>query len=135
LRAALSRDGSRLYVVARGSAYLTVLSVPELAVVRTVFVGLGAVAVAVDPRSDLVYVGRADEGRIQVFDPISALPVDGIEVPAPVRYLAVDLVENAVLAVLSTGQVAFVDVASKRLVATADAGAGAYAIAILGDRP
>jgi DNA-binding beta-propeller fold protein YncE len=135
LRAALSRDGTRLYLVARGSAHLTVFSVPDMAVVRTVFLGLGAAAITVDPRSDLVYVGRADEARIQVFDPISALPVDAIEVPGPVSHLAMDQVENALVAVLSTGQVAFVDVARKRLVATVDVGAGAYQVAVMGERP
>jgi hypothetical protein len=90
----------------------------------------------VDPRSDLVYVGRADEGKIQVFDPISALPVDAIEVPGPVSYLAVDHVENALVAVLATlGQVAFVDVARKRLVGTADVGAAAYQVAVMGAQP
>lgn len=136
LRAALSRDGTRLYLVSRGSAHLTVFSVPEMAVIRRVFLGLGAGTVAVDPRSDLVYVGRADEGRIQVFDPISALPVDAIEVPGPVSYLAVDHVENALVAVLATlGQVVFVDVARKRLVATVDVGAAPYQVAVMGERP
>ncbi len=136
LRAALSRDGTRLYLVARGSAYMTVFSVPDMAVVRTVFLGLGAGAVVVDPRSDLVYVGRADEGRIQVFDPFSALPVDAIEVPGPVSFLALDRVENSLLAVLpATGQVAFVDVTRKRLVGAVDVGPGPYQVAVLGEAP
>ncbi len=136
LRAALSRDGTRLYLVARGSAHLTVFSIPEMAVVRSVFVGLGASAVTVDPRSDLVYVGRADEGRIQVFDPISALPVGAIDVPGPVSYLAMDHVENALLAVLpASGQIAFVDLARKRVVGTVDVGAGAHQVAVLGEKP
>lgn len=135
LRAQLSRDGSRLYLVARGSAYLTVFSVPDLAVVRSVFVGLGAGALKVDPRTDLVYVGRADEGRIQVFDPVSALPVDAIEVPGPVSYLALDDVENALVAVIpSLRQVAFVDVTRKRVVAALDVGAEPYQVALVAER-
>lgn len=135
LRAQLSRDGSRLYLVARGSAYLTVFSVPDMTVVRTVFVGLGAGALKVDPRSDLVYVGRADEGRIQVFDPVSALPVDAIQVPGPVSWLALDDVENALVAVLpATGQVAFVDVTRKRLVGALEVGAEPYQVALVGER-
>jgi YVTN family beta-propeller protein len=136
LRAQLNRDGTRLYLIARGSAYLTVFSIPDMAVMRTVFLGLGAAALKVDPRSDLVYVGRGDEGRIQVFDPVSALPVDGIEVPGPVSFLALDTVENALLAALGTlGQVAFVDVTRKRLVATIDVGAEPYHLVLMGERP
>jgi YVTN family beta-propeller protein len=135
LRAQLSRDGTRLYLIARGSAYLTVFQVPEMTVVRSVFIGLGAGALKVDPRSDLVYVGRADEGRIQVFDPMSALPVDAIEVPGPVSWLALDDVENALVAVLpERRQVAFVDVTRKRLIATIDVGAEPFQVALVGER-
>ncbi len=135
LRVQLNRDGTRLYLIARGSAYLTAFSVPELNVVRSVFVGLGAGALRVDPRTDLVYVGRTDEGRIQVFDPVSTLPVDSIAVPGPVSYLALDHVENALIAVLPTrGQVAFVDVTRKRLVATLDVGGEPFQIALVGER-
>jgi YVTN family beta-propeller protein len=135
LRAQLSRDGTRLYLVARGSAYLTVFSVPEMTEVRRVFVGLGAAALKVDPRTDLVYVGRGDEGRIQVFDPISELPVDSIQVPGPVSYLALDDVENALVAVIpSLRQVAFVDVTRKRLAGTVDLGGEPYQVVLLGER-
>lgn len=135
LRAQLSRDGTRLYLVAAGSAYLTVFSVPEMTVTRTVFVGLGAGALKVDPRSDLVYVGRADEGRIQVFDPVSALPVDSIAVPGPVSYLALDDVENALVAVVPTlGRLAFVDVTRKRLVGSLDVGGDPFQVALVGER-
>lgn len=135
LRAQLSRDGTRLYLIARGSAYLTVFQVPEMTVQRTVFVGLGAGALKVDPRTDLVYVGRADEGRIQIFEPFSALPVDAIEVPGPVSWLALDDVENALVAVLpERRQVAFVDVTRKRLVATIDVGAEPFQAALIGER-
>ncbi len=135
LRAQLSRDGTRLYVIARGSAYLTVFSLPDVTVARRVFLGLGAGALRVDPRTDLVYVGRTDEGRIQVFDPMSALPVDSIAVPGPVSQLALDDVENTLLAVLPTlGQVAFVDTTRKRLVATVDLGGEPFQVVVAGER-
>jgi YVTN family beta-propeller protein len=135
LRTDLSRDGTRLYLVARGSAYLTVFSVPELAVVRTVFLGLGAGAVRVDPRTDLVYVGRMDEGRIQVFDPLAALPVESIAVPGPVSYLALDRIENTLVAILPTrSQLAFVDVTRKRFVGALDVGDEPFQVVLVGER-
>lgn len=133
LRAALSRDGTRLYLVARGSAFMTVLGVPELTVVRTVFVGLGAAAVKVDPRTGVVYVGRSDEGRIQIFDPASALPVDSIAVPGPVTHLSLDPLENVLVAVLPTlGQLAFVDLTRRRTIAVLDAGGEPFQVATTG---
>jgi YVTN family beta-propeller protein len=136
LRVQLSRDGTRLYLIARGSPNLTVYAVPELTIARTVYLGLGAAALQVDPRTDLVYVGRGDEGRIQVFDPVSALPVDGIAVPGPVSYLTLDPAENVLVAALGArGQLAFVDVTRKRLLSTLDLGAEAYQLTLLGERP
>lgn len=135
LAAQLSRDGKRLYVVAAGSPYLSVWKVPELSVARRVFVGLGASTVHVDARTDLVYVGRSDEGRIQVFDPMADLPVDSIALPGPVSYLGLDEVENALVAVIpGLRQVAFVDVAHKRLLATVDLGDEPYRPVLLGER-
>jgi YVTN family beta-propeller protein len=135
VRAQLSRDGTRLHLIARGSAYLTTFSVPELAVVRTVFLGLGAGALKVDPRTDLIYVGRTDEGRIQVFDPISALPVDSIAVPGPVAFLALDHVENTLVAVLPTrAQVAFVDLTRKRLVAALELAGEPFQVVLADER-
>jgi DNA-binding beta-propeller fold protein YncE len=135
LAAQLNRAGTRLYVVHRGSAYMTVLSVPDLTVANRLFVGLGASALEVDPRTDLVYVGHADERRIQVFDPTSLAPIDRIELPAPVSYLLLDRTENALLAVMpSAGAVAFVDLASRRVTGVVDVGADALRVAIPGER-
>jgi YVTN family beta-propeller protein len=135
LRAQLSRDGSRLYVIHRGSAYMNVYSVPDFSLLNRVYVGLGAGALRVDSRTDLVYVGRADEGRIQLFDPTSLLPMSVIDVPGPVSYLAIDDLENTLLAVLpERRQVAFVDLTSKRLLSTLDVPRAPYQVAPIAER-
>lgn len=135
LAAQLNRAGTRLYVIHRGSAYLSVLSLPDLTVVNRLFVGLGAGALEVDPRTDLVYVGRADEPRIHVFDPFSFAPLGAIELPGPVSYLTVDAVENTLLALMPTpGAVAFVDLASRRVVSAVDVGADPLRLVVVGER-
>lgn len=135
LAAQLNRAGTRLYVIHRGSAYLSVFSVPDLTVVNRLFVGLGAGALEVDPRTDLVYVGRADERRIQVFDPFSFAPLGAIELPGPVSYLTVDAVENTLLALMPTsGAVAFIDLASRRVVSVVDVGADPLRLVVVGER-
>jgi YVTN family beta-propeller protein len=135
LRAALSRDGTRLYVIHRGSAYLNVYSLPDQALVNRIFVGLGATALLVDIRTDLLYVA-GDDGRIQLFDPSSLLlPLYTIDVPGPATYLALDDVENMILALVpSLRQVAFIDVTRKRLVSTVDVSRDAYQVAPAGER-
>ena len=135
LRAQLNRDGTRLYVIHRGSAYLNVYSVPALSQVSRVFVGLGASALKVDSRTDLVYVGRDDEYRIQLFDPASLLPLGAIEVPGPVSYLTIDDVESTLVAVLaSSRQIAFIDLASKRVVSTLDVPREPYQVVLATER-
>jgi YVTN family beta-propeller protein len=133
--AQLDRAGTRLYVVHRGSAYLTVLALPELTVASRIFVGLGASAVEVDPRTALVYVGSADERGVQVFDPLSFAPMAGIELPAPVSFLAIDALENALVAVMpAAGQVGYVDIASRRLTSAMDVGPAPDKLVVVGER-
>lgn len=134
IRAALDRAETRLYVISRGSAWMAAYSLPDLAPAGRIFVGLGAGAVQVDPRTGRIYVARADAGRIDVFDPPSALPVDGFEVPGPVAHLAIDEVENALLAVMpSLRSIAFVDLASRRVLSSVDVGPEPGRAVVAGD--
>jgi YVTN family beta-propeller protein len=136
VRVALDRTESRLYVVHRGSAWMNVFSLPDRAPAGRIFVGLGAAAVQVDPRTGRIYVGRGDAGRIDVYDQASALPVDAVAVPGPVEDLAVDEVENALLAVMpSLGAVAFVDLASRRVLSAVDVGSDPGRAVVVGGRP
>jgi len=135
IRAALSPDGTRLWVIHAGSAYLSVFSLPDLALQKRVFVGLGMTAIAIDPRTSFVHVARDDERRVTVFDPFSALPLDGFPVPGPVSSMAVDTLENALL-VAMPGQSALsvVDLTSRRLRATADVGEATWQVVAAGER-
>lgn len=135
LRAALDRTAGRLFVVHRGSAYMAVYSLPDLAQVNRVFVGLGVATVRVDPRTNLVYIGRGDEGIIQVFDPAATLPSAQIEVDGPVSWLALDAVENQlVAAVPSLGRLVFVDLTTRRQVAALDLGGVPAQVVLPGER-
>jgi YVTN family beta-propeller protein len=136
IRAAINRDETRLYVVHRGSPYLKVFSLPDLGTVTRLHVGLGASAVRVDSRTDLVYVASASEARVQVFDPRALLPMDAIALPGPASFLTIDDVENTLVAVLPAQRaVAFVDLTSRRLVGVADVGPEPFQAAVVGERP
>ena len=86
----LGREGELILVAHAESPYLTVIDSTSLAVERRVYVGPGATALAVDPRSRRIFLARARTGRIEVFDPTSFLPVEEIPVPAEVAWLEVE---------------------------------------------
>ncbi len=135
LRAALNRAGTRLHVIHRGSAYMTTWSIPDLAVVSRTHVGLGAAALQVDPRTDLLYLGRSDQAVVEVYDPFALVPIDSIAVPGPVSRLALDTHEGTLLAVVpSRGAVAVVDLASRRVRSVLEVGAGADRVTLVGER-
>ncbi|BDG05242.1 YVTN family beta-propeller repeat protein [Anaeromyxobacter oryzae] len=131
----LSRDGTRLYVVHRGSAYLGVFALPSLAPVAHPYVGLGATAVKVDPRTDLLYLSRGDERRISVYDPISFQPLDQIDVPGAVSRMMIDDAENTLLAVVpEQGTIAVLDLTSRKLLAEIPVGNDPFGLAFVGER-
>jgi YVTN family beta-propeller protein len=135
LRARTNRAGTRLYVIHGGSPSLSVFSLPDLQLVKRVHVGLGASALAVSPRSDLVYVGRRDGERLQVFDPFSFFPVSSVGLAAPPSHLAVDETQDVLFAVEpSRRSVEAVDLVSGRSLGAVEVGDEPYQIALPGGR-
>jgi YVTN family beta-propeller protein len=136
LRTALSFDGTLLYVVTRGSHYVASFAIPTLVPGARVFVGLGAVALKVDPRTGLIYLSRGGERRIAVLDPLSLQQVDAIEAPGAVSIMTIDDAENTLLALQPERRtVLVVDLTSRRVLAEIPAGASPYALAFFGERP
>jgi YVTN family beta-propeller protein len=135
LRGALNRAGTRLYVVHGGSAYLNAYALPELALADRFFVGLGATVVKVDPRTDVVYLGRRGERRLDLYDPGSFLPVGRIDLPGDPSWLAIDEGENTMLALLpEEREVAVVELTGRRVVARIEVGPEPYGVAVAGER-
>jgi YVTN family beta-propeller protein len=131
-----SRDGSRLYVVARGSNDLASYALPTLAPLARSFIGLGATAVKVDPRTDLIYLSRGDERRIAVVEPITLQPLESIDVPAPVSRMAIWEAESTLFALMpDRGAIAVVDLTRRRVVAEVPVGPAPYALVVSGDTP
>lgn len=135
LRAQLNRAGDRLYVVHRGSGYMAVYRLPELVQVSRIFVGLGASAVELDPRTGFLYVASAEVDRLQVIDPGSLLPVDEVAMPGPASYLKIDPTQNVLMALIpSRGAVAFAELTRRRVIATVELGAEPYVVLVAGGR-
>lgn len=135
IRGQLNRAGTRLYVIHAASAYMNVYSLPDLSLASRIFVGLGASAIKVDPRTDLVYLGRRDEARIQIYDPLSLIPIDFVDVPDAASYLTIDDVENTLVSILPERRaIAFVELTSRRLLSTIDVGREPYQVTMVGER-
>lgn len=136
--AQLDRAGGKLYVVHAGSPFLGVYAVPGYAQVSRTPVGLGVVSVQVDPRTDLVFLGRRAGRQIEVLEPASLLSVGTIDLPGPVGPMVVDDAENALLAVVGggdgAGALAVVELAGRRLVALVDAAGAPWRVAVHGER-
>jgi DNA-binding beta-propeller fold protein YncE len=131
----LNRAGTRLYLIHASSAYMDLLAVPELSAAGRVFVGLGVRALKVDPRTDLVYVGRRDDDRLQIFDPFSFVAIGSIALPDAPGDLVIDDVQNLLLAALpERGSVAFVDLTQREMVSVADVGPDPVRLAVSGER-
>lgn len=131
----LDRQGTQLYVVQRGSESMTVYSVPQLVELRRVHVGLGASFVEIDPANDLVYVASETDPRVQIFDPFGLMPVDTLELPGPVSYMAIDDLENTLyLLVPSKGTLLVVDLPSRRVLEELDVGPQPYGLVLSGER-
>jgi YVTN family beta-propeller protein len=135
VRGALDRSGERLFVGHGPSPYLTVLDTKTLAVSRRVYVGTGAMAMTVDPRTDRLYLARRGAGGVEVFDPGSLLPVDFIRADGDVGDLVVDAEANTLfLALPEVNEVRAVTLIGKRSVVALDAGETPYRLALAGAR-
>lgn len=114
-RAALNRDGSRLYVLHHGSPYLSVLDTRSLGLLERLPVGPGGSSLLIDPRTDLLYLGRKDENRVDVFDLFSLLPVDFLEGAGGAVDMAIDDEENRLLMVVPDKGLVAVDLTSRKV--------------------
>lgn len=84
------RNGERILVAHAESPYLAVIDSRTLIVEQRVYVGQGARALEVDPRSGRIYLARNRTRKIEAFDPSSFLPLSEIPVPGEVSWLAVE---------------------------------------------
>jgi YVTN family beta-propeller protein len=134
LRGAVSSDGGSLYVLSRYSSDLLVIDSQTLAERGRINVGGGATSIRVDPKSDLIYVGKKNSG-ISVLDPSSLLPIDRFRFDGYTESLAIDNDENALFVLLPDLQtVQKLDLVGKRLRAVLEVAEGGYSVVLMGER-
>ncbi len=118
IRGDFGRAQARLYVIHQNSTYLDVVSTATLAVVQRVFIGAGASAIKVDPKTGRIYVGYKNSNRLDVFDPTGLLPIDHVEAGGGVAHLSIDTEgNNLCISLPSRGEVRLVRLVGKALAA------------------
>jgi DNA-binding beta-propeller fold protein YncE len=120
-RGDFGRAPSRLYVIHQSSAYLDVIDTTTLAPLQRVFLGAGASAIKVDPKTGRIYVGFKDSGRLDVFDPTGLLPIDHVEAGGSAGHLTIDGEgNNLCISIPSKGEVRLVRLVGKAIAARLD---------------
>jgi hypothetical protein len=124
-----------MYVVMPMSAYMSVLAVPSMALLSRTYVGFRSVSVHVNLRNDYVYVSQGGDGAVQVFSPVTPLPVDRWQLPGEAVWVAADAVDDLLFAVLpSVKQAVAIEQTGRRILPGFDVGDDPYAVVLAGPR-
>ncbi|HEX9020971.1 MAG TPA: hypothetical protein VF903_06900 [Nitrospirota bacterium] len=140
LRGQLNRKGDRLYVIHGGSPYLSVIDPVSLSVVKRVYIGLDLGFIKVDPATDMVYLLRKLDNRIEAYDPYTLLlgnvvPADSIDTPSGVGYMTIDSEENNLYLVNSEqNRLTVISLVSKKVVSETDVGEHPTWTTVTGER-
>jgi len=118
MRGDFGRAQARLYVIHQNSTYLDVVNTATLTVAQRVFIGAGASAIKVDPKTGRIYVGYKNSDRLDVFDPTGLLPIDHVEAGGGVSHLTIDSEgNNLCISLSSRGEVRLVRLVGKTVAA------------------
>lgn len=126
------RTDELLFVAHAWSPNLVVADTSSLATLRRIYVGNGARALAVDPKTGRLFLARRGTGKIEIFDPASLLPIDEIDVPGEVVYLALEREGNALGVLLNeASEVDIVGVVGRKTLARTTLGPDPAAVGFL----
>ncbi|MBI2216915.1 MAG: beta-propeller fold lactonase family protein [Candidatus Rokubacteria bacterium] len=135
VQGAFSRRGDRLWVVHERTAFVTVINPTTLAVTGRFAIRSAMDTLAVDPGTDVVYVGGRREFAVGVYDPLSFAAVDFIDTGAGVAHIAVDSEENALYFVSpGANRVLVSHRVRKGVVGAIDVGDGPAWVSLMGER-
>ncbi len=135
VRGQFNRKGDRLYVIFSGSPYLVVMDVANLAVVRRQFVGLGAISIKVDTKTDLLYIGNRGADEVAVYSPFILTPAYYIRTAGSVSYMTIDGEENNLYLIMPQKKiVSVVNLISRKVVGEIDVGEDSQWVTMIGER-
>jgi YVTN family beta-propeller protein len=130
-----NRKGDKLYVILSGSPYLSVINPFTVAIDRKVFVGPGLSSIKVDTMTDMLYACRKQDAVVEVYDPFSLSPGAYIPALSGVTYMTIDGEENTLYLVSpETRMLMTVNLISKKITTTIDAGEESAWVTMMGER-
>jgi YVTN family beta-propeller protein len=133
LQGQFNRRGDRFYVIHDLSSYLSVIDAGSMSVVKRMSVGMGATSIKVDTATDLVYLAKASE--IGVYEPVSFVPVDYIQMGGGVGHITIDGDENTLITVGPAMQgVIMANLISRKTLSVIDVGEVPCWVAVMGER-
>ena len=135
LRGQFNKRGDRFYVIHELSSYLSIIDARTLSTVKRVQVGMGMSYIKVDTVTDLVYMGRARDATVGVYEPNSFVPMDYIQADGGTRYLTIDGDENNLVMVgAQLPRLTNANLISRKRVSVADIGDAPYWVTMMGER-
>jgi YVTN family beta-propeller protein len=136
LRGEFNRRGDRLYIIHEMSSYLMVLDPPVFSSPKRFQVRMGANAIRVDKRTDLVYLGRKNDRSAEVYDPLSFSVVDTIQTGVgDIATLTIDGEENNLYLVnAGTKTVMVSNLISRKTLFEIDVGEEPYGVTVMGEK-
>jgi hypothetical protein len=118
-----------------GSAYLASFVLPDRTGAGRVFVGLGASAIQVDSNTGLIALAMGEERVARFYAPGQTTPLGQVDLPGSATRLLVDDVEQTLVALVpETRNLVSVDLATRRIRATAELPEQPTDLALTGER-
>ncbi|NTW58028.1 MAG: beta-propeller fold lactonase family protein [Nitrospirae bacterium] len=134
LRGQLNRREDKLYVIHERSSYLWVIGTSNLALQQRIRVGTGASSLKVHGTTDRIYLGKAHDAAVSVYQPGLDIPFDIFFAGAGVSAMAIDGEEsNLYLVDPQTKTLRAVQIVGNRMVMEFDVGEDAYWVILMGE--
>jgi YVTN family beta-propeller protein len=135
LRGTFNRKGDQLIIFHEWSPNLIVYDTSSLAVLKTIYVGIGVSFIKLDNATDRLYVAKRHDTIVDIFVPFSAIPIDFLKVAGGATYMQIDDDENNLLLVLpEQSALQSINLVSKKERFIMDTGNVPYWSAIIGER-
>jgi YVTN family beta-propeller protein len=135
VRGQFNRRGDRLYVIQETSPYVVVVNPSLLTVTGRFPVRSGMRSVKVDPNTDLVYLGKARDFAVGLYDPFAFAPVGFMDAGAAIAQMTADGDENNLFLVSPDRKAVLVaNLTSRRIVGEIDVGDDPYWVTMMGER-
>jgi hypothetical protein len=103
--------------------------------VKRVQIGMGISFIKVDTATDLVYMGRARDATVGIYEPNSFVPMDYIRTEGGTSYLTIDGDENTLVMVgAPPSRLTATNLISRKRVSLLDIGDAPYWVTMMGER-